>query len=266
MQLVTEKRCTKCGNIKSLNEYYKSGHRSACKVCENAKEKEYRNNNKEKIAKRDQKYRAANKEKINERRKKYYSKNKEVCNEYSKQYYHDNKEYYAKKNKENMAKPGNADRAKECRKQNWKEGLKRSREYQQKQKRLNTNYAKSSSIRNTIHSALKRHNVVKSGKSEMLLGCKVIDAMNYLESLGYDRAIHDIDHIVPVGRFDMNNEIHRIVAFNYKNMQPLEKFENKSKHDKLLKGWELIIINICKSLNVESIEILNHIEGIIKVA
>ena len=301
MGILKEKQCICCGKMKPLDEYHNQksgylGHRSVCKACAKAKKKEYRAANKEKIfamekkyraankekifemekkyrvankekrAAIDKKYRAANKEKISKNRKEHCAENKEAISEYAKQYYINNKEYYAKKHKEYMAKPGNIDRAKECRKQNRKEELKRSRERNQKQRQLGTNYAKCCSIRSKIWSALKRYNVIKSETSEILLGCKVIDAVNYLESLGYNRAIHDIDHIVPVGRFDMNNEIHRRIAFNYKNMQPLGRAENRSKFNKLLKGWEKIIINICKSLNIESLAILNHIAGTVKEA
>lgn len=155
-------------------------------------------------------------------------------------------------------------KTKEYRLKNIKRINKREREYMRLQVILNTNFAKSCKLRNMINTALKRYNVIKSEKSEMLLGCKVIDAVGYLVSLGYDRAIHDIDHIVPVGRFDMNNEVHRLVAFNYKNLQPLEISENRAKQKKLIDGWKKVIINICKSLNIESIGILNHITGTIK--
>ena len=284
MDIPKEKRCTCCGDMKPLDKYHKDkngrlGLKAVCKVCGHAKRKKYHKNNKDKIRQARRKRYLKNADKNIDYSKKHYSENKEAHSEYNKQYridnreelierhkkYHrDNKEYYAKIYKEYMAKPGNADRVREQRRrhreQNREECLKRAREWKQKQKRLNTNYAKSQTIRKTIYTALKRYNLIKSEKSEMLLGCKVIDAMNYLESLGYDKNIHEIDHIVPIRRFDMNNEIHRIVVFNYKNMQPLEKFENKTKHDKLLKGWESIIINICKSLDIESHPILNYVE------
>ncbi len=301
MQSVIEKKCKKCGNIKSLDEYYhqkngRLGYRAACKACTDVKQKEYYTNNKEKVAISGKRYRVANKEKVTASEKKYCVANKEKIaarkgkyrnnnkekiaagqNKYraankekiaasGKKYYINNKEHCAKKHKEYMAKPGNVDRVKKRMKQNWKEELKRSREWSQKQRQLGTNYAKSQAIRSRIYRALKMRDVIKSEKSEILLGCKVVDAVNYLESLGYNRAIHEIDHIVPIGRFNMNDKKHRTVAFNYKNMQPLGRTENRSKQNKLLKGWESIIINICKSLSIESIAILNHIEGTMKEA
>ncbi len=290
MNIPKEKQCTCCKQMVSLSDYNSQkrglyGRKAECKSCLNRKRRQHYADNREKSIQKSKDYYEINAEErkqyakeyrnihldyYNEYNKQYHIDNKESENERKKKYYHANKERIAERHRAYMDRPGKKERALELknknRKENWERHLEWSREWSQKQRDTSTNYAKSNSIRSTIHAALKRNGIIKSEASEILLGCKVIDAMAYLESFGYNRAIHDIDHIVPIGRFDMNNETHRIIAFNYRNMQPLRKSENRSKQDKLIKGWELIITNICKSLNIESIEILNHIEGTMKEA
>lgn len=42
-----------------------------------------------------------------------------------------------------------------------------------------------------------------------------------------------IDHIIPLASFDLLNEENRLIALNYKNMQPLWATDNLSKGKKL---------------------------------
>lgn len=62
--------------------------------------KEWREDNKEKLAEKDKEYRENNKEQVIEKQKEYYEKNKERVREYKKQYYKKNKEYVNNKCKE----------------------------------------------------------------------------------------------------------------------------------------------------------------------
>jgi hypothetical protein len=74
-----EKTCSKCKDVKSVTEFYKSGkgYYSQCKeCCRKAKKAEY----------------SANKAKINERCRKYYDGNKKKICEQKKTYYEINKE------------------------------------------------------------------------------------------------------------------------------------------------------------------------------
>ena len=89
-----KKLCCLCKNIfliATLQGRY-------CQKCASKKNKEYREKNKEKIAKAHKKYRIENKEKINEKNKEYYEKNIEKMKEYKKQYH----EQYQKENKEKI--------------------------------------------------------------------------------------------------------------------------------------------------------------------
>ena len=74
-----EKSCTKCGEVKPLEDFAvasreKSGRATACKECEQARNKKYREDNPEKELARNKKYREDNPEKELERNKKYWKK------------------------------------------------------------------------------------------------------------------------------------------------------------------------------------------------
>ena len=142
----TEKKCGKCGEVKSVDEFSKDaskkdGKKNQCKACDKAyrqanKEKAaeygkaynqankekiaeqgkaYRQANKEKIAERDEAYRQANKEKIAEQQKAYQQANREKISEQQKAYYQANKEKisdrmkaYNQANKERRSEQGKA--------------------------------------------------------------------------------------------------------------------------------------------------------------
>ena len=99
------KECTKCREIKSVNEFSRDksktdGLKTQCKQCckqwrENNKEymKQWRENNKEYMKEYKKQYYENNKEYMKEYNKQYYENNKEYMKEYRKQYYEDNKEH-----------------------------------------------------------------------------------------------------------------------------------------------------------------------------
>lgn len=74
---MTTKKCTKCGKIKPLNEFYnskaeKDGKQTYCKDCQKVHDDEYKKGNEEKLKKYNKKYHEKNKEKRKEYDKKYY--------------------------------------------------------------------------------------------------------------------------------------------------------------------------------------------------
>jgi 5-methylcytosine-specific restriction endonuclease McrA len=94
------KVCSKCGEEKSVKEFYisvdnrdnKSYYSSICKVCKSIYAKQYRQNNKERISNSAKQYYKKNKTIINEQSKKYYYNNKEWYSGRRKKYHEDNKE------------------------------------------------------------------------------------------------------------------------------------------------------------------------------
>lgn len=103
---IIAKKCTKCGDVKSMNEFSscrgKLGDKQPkCKSCE----RQYRQENKERRNEYDRQYRQENKERIKERGRQYYRENKERIRQYQqenkerirerdRQYRQENKEMY----------------------------------------------------------------------------------------------------------------------------------------------------------------------------
>ncbi len=44
----------------------------------------------------------------------------------------------------------------------------------------------------------------------------------------------EVDHIIPISKFDLTNKENIFLCFNYKNLQPLWKEENRRKFNKIL--------------------------------
>ena len=118
------KRCTKCGEVKTLSAFNKQkmGHYPSCKECRHKyymdnKQRllihraKYREKNKEKCYLTTKNWRENNKEKVKTNWREYYENNSEKIKEYSKQYQKNNsekiKEYskqYQKKNRKILNK------------------------------------------------------------------------------------------------------------------------------------------------------------------
>ena len=105
------KKCSKCGkwlvaNTVNFNKAKgcKDGLRGACKICQKKYKKQYREQNKETIAKHNKQYREQNKEVITKRKKEYYKANKEAILEQHKIYREANKDKIKKKKKKKKIK------------------------------------------------------------------------------------------------------------------------------------------------------------------
>jgi len=106
------KVCSKCGIESSISSFskgktMKDGHKSQCKTCEKEYGKNYKKNNKEKIAKQIENsketrtaYRIANKSKIKEYKQKYNEENKVAIAITTKAYYEANKDTSIKQYRE----------------------------------------------------------------------------------------------------------------------------------------------------------------------
>ena len=98
------KKCSKCGVVKSLDEFnnnknIKDGKNCSCKKCCKGYDKEYKKNNKEKQSKYQKEYYQNNKEEILKNNKEYKKNNKEKQSKYQKEYHKNNKEKRAEYDK-----------------------------------------------------------------------------------------------------------------------------------------------------------------------
>lgn len=70
----------------------------------------------------------------------------------------------------------------------------------------------------------------KSARTEVLLGCRVLEFQQYIQNLRNDTtgSIH-LDHIRPCSSFDLSVPAEQRVCFHYLNLQPLLPEQNWSK-------------------------------------
>jgi len=199
-----EKKCTKCGEVKSLDEFYnakhgKNGKASRCKDCD----KEYKQYNKEKIKEYNKEYKQYNKEKIKE----YKQYNKEKIKEYNKEYYKNNKEKLSDIQKI----------------------------YCKNRKEIDPLFKLSLNIRSNIGRSLRRNSYSKKTKTYNILKCEYdffMEWINGIASNGHQYGIEDLhlDHVVPVSLAQTEEEA--ILLNHYSNFQLLSANENLSKNNR----------------------------------
>ena len=237
------KRCSKCKNIKSINEFYKKKKNeeervSECKTCQ----KEYRIKNKEKIKNRYKKYYQKNKEKIKKRCKNYYELNKEELLKKSFEYKMKNKEKIDEWNR-NYSKEKYEERKeymKEYRIKNKEKINKQKNEWKKNKLKNDINYRVKNNVSKSIRESL---NGRKNGrKVEKILGYKIEEIKKALEEkfedwMGWDNygntcgksKTWEIDHIIPISVYNFfdKNDIKK--CWDLRNLRPLESKENASK-------------------------------------
>ena len=227
------KHCYKCDDWLELCNFSKNKQRwdnldNRCNFCY----KKYVIDNKEKIMLKKKEYKENNKEKIKE----WKNNNKEKISQYNKNYL----SKYREVNKEELAK-----KQQEYYQVNKKEINKRRNES------INKNPVKKiqRNLRSRVNVGLTGK--CKSEKTKQLLGCTIDELKIYLEKQFTEGMTWDnygewhVDHILPVSKFDITNEIEQHVCFHYQNLQPLWAKENISKG--------------CKMVNLDKTELMNRL-------
>ena len=92
-----------------------------------------------------------------------------------------------------------------------------------------------------IWAVLKRRNTTRLGSTLTLLGVNSVETViKHIEKQfknGMTWNNHGewhLDHIKPCASFDLTCPVQQLACFNYKNLQPLEAFENMSKGAKII--------------------------------
>jgi uncharacterized protein (DUF983 family) len=114
-------------------------------------------------------------------------------------------------------------------------------------------------IRTRIYNCLKNHN--KTKHSIDYLGCTTLEYSDYIFSYNesynlenYGKIWH-IDHVIPISKFDLNNQEKQLIAFNWRNTMPLSCRENLSKNNKIIK--EQVLEHVIKLINYNKIKNLD---------
>ena len=87
---------------------------------------------------------------------------------------------------------------------------------------------------------LVKNNIKKEYTHMELIGCSSDELKLHLEKQLKDDMNFDnygdweIDHIKPISLFDLNNENELLECFNYKNLQPLWRTDNRKKSNKII--------------------------------
>jgi len=214
-----EKQCCKCKIVKKLNDFgklksSKDGLRYDCKECR----KQYRIDANEQIKQKQNKYYAENKKELLEKSKQYRLLNNIKINEQRKEYRNrpDVKSHIQQKNKDYLPIK--------------KEKIKLKR-------KIDKNFQLSEILRSKIHKMLKNQytSYIK------LIGCDIEFLKKWIE-FRFDTYMNwnnlgsywQIDHILPINKFDLTKLENAQICFHWTNLQPLPSRENISKSNKIL--------------------------------
>jgi len=200
------KACSRCLESKTDDKFYqiqknaKSSLHSKCISCCKIinKERQHLRDKSKKIA-YNQAYYAANKEVINKNRRDKES-------DYAKTYYHTNKAVIREKEKE--------------------------RYHNDTQFRLSKIY------RNRLNSYLKGDDKAKTYLAICLDDLKTFIECQFSEGMSWDNrcSVWELDHVIPISKFDLQVAEHKMVCFHWCNLKPIAKTDNKRKSNKLVSG------------------------------
>jgi hypothetical protein len=221
------------------------------------RKREYYKKNKFKFSDYWKEYRKHNREKIRARQRKWEEKNIDHVRDKAKQYQIENKERIAAMAAARYRANPEPKKARErARRQREKDRMKiRDKEYRQTHKEQlnkasNHRYA-TNQFHRIKHLLRSRLNIAmrgkyKSGSAVDLLGCAIPEFIQHIEKQfepwmnwnNRGRAIDgrltwQIDHIKPLGAFDITDPIELGKACHFSNLQPLESQKNISKRDKI---------------------------------
>ena len=229
--------------------------------------KKNRANNKEKKREIDRLYRLKNFEKIKINKKLYHQKvkNTEAYKEKrraSQKIYnqtperkewnrlHAKKNYQKNKDRQNIYWINNPESLQ--RRESWKKTYMRTYRkknrldilLQLKTRRENDpNFKIRQTLRSRIWTVLKRKNKSKSATTLTLLGVDNVETViSHIEKQFKPWMTWDnhgdwhLDHIMPCASFDLTCPVQQLACLNYKNLQPMEAFENMRKGAKILHG------------------------------
>lgn len=136
-------------------------------------------------------------------------------------------------------KPGNKEREALASKL-WVENNKERMDEWTKQYRSQPNVILADRSRSRLNSALKAQGISKTQSTFDVIGCTQMFLVYHIENQFLDGMSWDnkgdwqVDHRFPLSAFDLSNNEEMKLANHYSNLQPLWKFDNISKKDKVI--------------------------------
>jgi len=129
-------------------------------------------------------------------------------------------------------------------KDNYKEAYKHEiiKETYIKLKKEDIGYKLISNLVQRTYEVLKAKGIFRELKHSELIGCNADElkehlASKFIENMNFNNyGLWELDHIKPIASFNLENIDELKECFNYKNIQPLWKEDNKKKSDKL--NWK----------------------------
>jgi len=115
---------------------------------------------------------------------------------------------------------------------------KKQNEYRKRRIAEDVNTRLRGALRSRIRHALNFQKVIKSQKTQKLLGCTVEELKQHIETLFQEGMTWDnwgrygwhIDHIIPISKFNLKDPLEQAKACHYTNLQPLWATDNLKKH------------------------------------
>lgn len=254
-QEIITKKCSKCQEIKPINDFHKNGKiskngviatRPKCKLCEsNIRHFEYLQNP-EKFKNRNKIFRSNHKNYYSKYNKNYRQKHKQEIIVYQINWRINNKEKIKQTNKINHLKNKERDNnlSKIYHKTHKKE-ISETRKIREN-KRLKTDncFRLIRLLRRRVLLAL--HDNWKFGSTIELLGCSIIEFKKYLEKQftegmnwgNQGKGGWDIDHIIPCNWFKQHDMLTNLAdqkrCFHYTNCRPMWHKDNLKKSDNVV--------------------------------
>lgn len=251
--ITTTKKCTKCGEIRKVEEFFKINknsvkRRSHCKACHRQYNldhadrikkycREYNLEHADELKKKKQQYNLEHANKIKQNNQRYYlehaDEKKANQREYNKKHVGEIKKY----NRQYSLK--NAEKLKE-----------KKRKYRRQRYKNNPQYKITDLLRSRFKRELKErvngqnsYKEIKKTSALNLLGCDIPFFISYIkerfyphpdtgEEMTWENHGHKtwhLDHIRPLSSFDLTDQEQQKKAFHYTNYQPLWAFQNLQK-------------------------------------
>jgi hypothetical protein len=207
---VAYKICSLCKENKDIDDFYKN--RSICKICNNNNRRlRYKNNEEHrkkliKMASDFKHEKVIEKQKIKEEEQKRIGLENKQCK-------------YCNVIKCNNRFRHNRLKCRDCERDEPSEKFKRY-------------------IRTRIYNCLRNKN--KNNSSLDYLGCSSDDYFKWIFNYNNNCVLENhgkvwhVDHVIPISKFDLNNQEEQLLAFNWRNTMPLSCKENLSKNNKII--------------------------------